>query len=160
MSARHFVWDVSALTALFSGACAHTGNPDWQLSPEASDLVFDDLAHSWDEAIPLGNATLGSLVWEQDSMVRMSLDRVDLWNLRPTGVWSITSSLVRSALPRDSPTRVRTVTSRMPWPSTRWGCSTGRTAAGSARSSRRPLPNSKRADRTGGRVTPMPGLPT
>ena len=94
MSARHFVWDVSALTALLSGACVHTGNPDWQLSPEASDLVFDDLAHSWDEAIPLGNATLGSLVWEQDSMVRMSLDRVDLWNLRPTGVWSITSSLV------------------------------------------------------------------
>lgn len=27
-------------------------------------------------------------------MVRMSLDRIDLWDLRPTGVWSITSSLV------------------------------------------------------------------
>lgn len=84
MKAGCFVWIVCALTALLSGACAHPGNPDWQLSPEASDLVFDDLAHSWDEAIPLGNATLGSLVWERDSMVRMSLDRVDLWDLRPT----------------------------------------------------------------------------
>lgn len=50
-----------ALTALLSGACAHTGIPDWQLFPEASDLVFDDLAHSWNEAIP--PAMQRSAVW-------------------------------------------------------------------------------------------------
>lgn len=47
------------------------------------DLVFPDLARSWDEGMPLGNATLGSLVWQKDSALRLSLDRVDLWDLRP-----------------------------------------------------------------------------
>lgn len=57
---------------------------DWQLKPVSSDLVFKDLAHSWDEGIPLGNSFVGSLVWERDSVLRFSLDRIDLWDLRPT----------------------------------------------------------------------------
>lgn len=48
------------------------------------DLVFDDLAQTWDEGMPLGNAVVGALVWEKDSSLRMSLDRIDLWDLRPT----------------------------------------------------------------------------
>jgi alpha-L-fucosidase 2 len=47
------------------------------------DLHFNRLANSWDEGIPLGNGMLGALVWEKDSNLRISLDRADLWDLRP-----------------------------------------------------------------------------
>lgn len=33
--------------------------------------------------MPLGNATVGALVWQRDSSLRLSLDRTDLWDLRP-----------------------------------------------------------------------------
>ncbi|WP_455673988.1 glycosyl hydrolase family 95 catalytic domain-containing protein [Phocaeicola sp.] len=49
-----------------------------------SDLTFPSLAQSWDEGVPLGNATVGALVWQRDSTLRFSLDRTDLWDLRPT----------------------------------------------------------------------------
>lgn len=48
------------------------------------DLHFDSLASRWDEAIPLGNGMLGALVWQKDSTLRFSLDRADLWDIRPT----------------------------------------------------------------------------
>lgn len=48
-----------------------------------SDLIFPSLTQSWDEGMPLGNATIGALVWQKDSMLRFSLDRTDLWDLRP-----------------------------------------------------------------------------
>lgn len=47
------------------------------------DLVFDKLATTWDEAIPLGNATLGALIWQKDGRLRFSLDRSDIWDMRP-----------------------------------------------------------------------------
>lgn len=47
------------------------------------DLQFTDLSKTWDEGIPLGNGVVGALVWQKDSVLRMSLDRVDLWDLRP-----------------------------------------------------------------------------
>jgi alpha-L-fucosidase 2 len=55
-------------------------------SPPFSDcnLKFDKLAKTWDEAIPLGNGMIGALVWEKDNKLRLSLDRADLWDLRPT----------------------------------------------------------------------------
>lgn len=53
------------------------------VTPSESDLVFTGLARSWDEAMPLGNATVGALVWQRDSCLRLSLDRTDLWDLRP-----------------------------------------------------------------------------
>ena len=37
---------------------------------------------SWDEAMPLGNGRLGALVYGDDK-IRLSLDRVDLWDSRP-----------------------------------------------------------------------------
>ncbi len=46
-------------------------------------LHFDTLAKSWDEGLPLGNGTLGSLVWEKEGKLRLSLDRADVWDLRP-----------------------------------------------------------------------------
>lgn len=56
-------------------------------TPEISfgdhDLIVTSLAKSWDEGIPLGNGIIGSLVWEKDDNLRLSLDRVDLWDLRP-----------------------------------------------------------------------------
>ena len=47
------------------------------------DLVFDTLAKRWDEGIPLGNGWLGALIWEKANKIRMSIDRVDLWDDRP-----------------------------------------------------------------------------
>lgn len=49
---------------------------------ERYDLTFDDLAQTWDEAMPLGNATVGSLVWQKGENLRISIDRSDLWDLR------------------------------------------------------------------------------
>lgn len=48
-----------------------------------SDLVFDSLAASWDEGVPLGNAVVGELVWRRAGALRLSIDRSDLWDLRP-----------------------------------------------------------------------------
>lgn len=48
------------------------------------DLSSDSLATRWDEAMPLGNATIGSLVWQKRNNLRISIDRSDLWDLRPT----------------------------------------------------------------------------
>lgn len=46
-------------------------------------LLFDSLATRWDEAIPLGNGWLGALIWQKEGKLRLSLDRVDLWDDRP-----------------------------------------------------------------------------
>lgn len=46
-------------------------------------LHFDELAKTWDEGIPLGNAILGALIWEKEYQLRFSLDRADLWDQRP-----------------------------------------------------------------------------
>ncbi|MFT3946023.1 MAG: glycoside hydrolase N-terminal domain-containing protein [Agriterribacter sp.] len=45
-------------------------------------LQFKNLAHRWDEAIPLGNGMLGALIWQKDDKLRLSLDRADLWDER------------------------------------------------------------------------------
>ncbi|MGZ7045170.1 MAG: glycosyl hydrolase family 95 catalytic domain-containing protein [Candidatus Aminicenantales bacterium] len=57
------------------------------------DLVSTALARSWDEGVPLGNGLLGALVWQKGSSLRLSLDRADLWDLRPVKEFS--SSLFR-----------------------------------------------------------------
>jgi hypothetical protein len=56
-------------------------DPEWSAS--AHDLVFPRLASTWDEGIPLGNGMLGALVWQKEGALRVSLDRADLWDLRP-----------------------------------------------------------------------------
>lgn len=50
---------------------------------EKYNLEFAELASVWDEAIPLGNGLLGALIWQNGDHLRFSLDRVDLWDLRP-----------------------------------------------------------------------------
>ncbi len=32
--------------------------------------------------MPLGNGMLGALIWQKDNMLRLSLDRADLWDER------------------------------------------------------------------------------
>ncbi len=65
-------------------ACRRADNGRLQAETGPHDLVFDRLAASWDEALQLGNAFVGELIWQRDSMLRMSLDRIDLWDTRPT----------------------------------------------------------------------------
>ncbi len=71
---------VSSLWLLI--ACS-SGRSNLPVTPSESDLHFSGLATTWDEGMPLGNATVGTLVWQRDSALRLSLDRTDLWDLRP-----------------------------------------------------------------------------
>lgn len=64
--------------------CSCQGNIEWKEDTSASDLQFAQLRKSWDEGIPLGNATVGALIWQRGANLRLSLDRTDLWDLRPT----------------------------------------------------------------------------
>lgn len=51
--------------------------------PAASyNLISDNLAKRWDEAMPLGNGMLGALIWQKENKLRISLDRADLWDDR------------------------------------------------------------------------------
>jgi len=52
-------------------------------APADGGLHFDKPAMVWDEAFPLGNGNLGALVWGDGNPVKISLDRTDLWDLRP-----------------------------------------------------------------------------
>lgn len=70
--------------AFLMGLAGCSDEVNWQLKSTGSDLTFGKLAMTWDEGIPLGNAIVGNLLWERDSTLRMSLDRVDLWDLRQT----------------------------------------------------------------------------
>ena len=70
-------------TAIASLLCTLGAAGALRVTPRASDLQFSDLATVWDEAMPLGNATLGTLVWQKGHSLRFSLDRTDLWDLRP-----------------------------------------------------------------------------
>jgi alpha-L-fucosidase 2 len=46
-------------------------------------LDFETPPLVWDEALPLGNGILGALVWGDGAPLKISLDRTDLWDLRP-----------------------------------------------------------------------------
>lgn len=60
------------------------GSKGLDLAPSDHDLAFNALSQTWDEGMPLGNGVAGALVWEKEGRLRMSLDRVDLWDLRPS----------------------------------------------------------------------------
>jgi alpha-L-fucosidase 2 len=53
------------------------------ITRQTHDLHFSKLPSTWDEGIPLGNGMLGLLVWQKGNNLRFSLDRADLWDLRP-----------------------------------------------------------------------------
>ena len=73
---RILLWAALSLAAV-SGCSPVAGEAS------ESDLHEASLPTVWDEAIPLGNATLGALVWQREDRLRLSLDRIDLWDLRP-----------------------------------------------------------------------------
>jgi alpha-L-fucosidase 2 len=49
---------------------------------QADNLQFDHIAKRWVDAGPLGSGMLGVLIWQKDNMLRLSLDRANLWNER------------------------------------------------------------------------------
>ncbi|HYK91324.1 MAG TPA: hypothetical protein VE398_21310 [Acidobacteriota bacterium] len=49
---------------------------------DVHDLRFSSLPRVWDEGLPLGNGIIGSLIWQRGNVLRMALDRADLWDLR------------------------------------------------------------------------------
>jgi len=82
----NFIIALGAGLYFLSGACMNTCNRESEnIETEVSknNLVFSHLASVWDEAIPLGNGMLGALVWQKGENLRFSLDRADLWDLRP-----------------------------------------------------------------------------
>ncbi len=73
---------LAAVALALAAACS--SGPDRAGAPDPHhDLVFDRLASTWDEGVPLGNGMLGALVWKKGDSLRLSLDRADLWDLRP-----------------------------------------------------------------------------
>jgi alpha-L-fucosidase 2 len=72
-----------ALCLLFLVSCNREEYKTGLLPEKLSDLKFTRLANSWDEAIPIGDGMLGALIWQKDNKLRFSLDRADLWDLRP-----------------------------------------------------------------------------
>lgn len=66
-------------------ACALLSIISTQAQPQQKhNLKFGSIPTRWDEGLPLGNGMLGSLVWQKGKNLRLSLDRADLWDLRPT----------------------------------------------------------------------------
>lgn len=68
---------------LFSVIACSEKAPITGLIKSPNDLHFNNLSTVWDEAIPLGNGMVGALIWQKEGKLRFSLDRADLWDLRP-----------------------------------------------------------------------------
>ncbi|MEI6750220.1 MAG: glycoside hydrolase family 95-like protein [Bacteroidota bacterium] len=65
--------------------CLLSGTSIAQAQPPASlNLTFSSIPDRWDRGLPLGNGMIGVLVWQNNGMLRLSIDRADLWDLRPT----------------------------------------------------------------------------
>lgn len=73
------------LSHLFAGLLlvgAQSAEPP-RLPAQDLNLVLAAPITTWDEAIPLGNGTMGVLLWGETNTLRLSLDRGDLWDERP-----------------------------------------------------------------------------
>ncbi len=53
--------------------------------PANQNLVLKAPITTWDEAVPLGNGLMGGLLWGDKSLIRLSLDRGDIWDERTNG---------------------------------------------------------------------------
>lgn len=50
---------------------------------ERHDMIFEKPASRWEQGIPMGNGTLGTVVWGGgEKNLRLSLDRADIWEVR------------------------------------------------------------------------------
>lgn len=67
------------------GSVAASAAPGPQRLPPAElNLKLAAPITTWDEAIPLGNGAMGVLLWGETNLLRLSLDRGDLWDERPS----------------------------------------------------------------------------
>jgi alpha-L-fucosidase 2 len=64
--------------------CASPAFAADRLPGAALNLKLTAPIQAWDEAIPLGNGTMGVLLWGGGNTLRLSLDRGDLWDERPS----------------------------------------------------------------------------
>ena len=70
------------LTTTVLAPMCHTA--DQRLPGPELNLRLDAPISTWDEAVPLGNGTMGVLLWGEGNLLRLSLDRGDLWDERPS----------------------------------------------------------------------------
>lgn len=56
-----------------------------QLPASSTNLILSAPVKTWDEALPLGNGLTGGLLWGEKNIIRLSLDRGDLWDERTNG---------------------------------------------------------------------------
>jgi alpha-L-fucosidase 2 len=90
LSARHLVRVMSAVCLFGAHVClgangGSTSRPTAATPPGPElNLVLAAPIETWDEAIPLGNGTMGVLLWGANGILRFSLDRGDLWDERPS----------------------------------------------------------------------------
>lgn len=87
----------SAHSARCSANRAPRGEAEATLRPESSSAsaVSDPMRLSlgariatWDEAVPLGNGITGGLLWGEGRLMKLSLDRGDLWDLRTPEIYT------------------------------------------------------------------------
>ena len=69
-------------TVLFLGLLATAAPAADSLPDQSLNWKLAAPIRTWDEAIPLGNGLLGGLLWGETNLLRLSLDRGDLWDLR------------------------------------------------------------------------------
>jgi alpha-L-fucosidase 2 len=69
---------LSLLVVTALGSDVAGGLPNREL-----DLHLAAPIKTWDEAVPLGNGAMGVLLWGETNLIRLSLDRGDLWDERP-----------------------------------------------------------------------------
>ena len=69
----------AALAAALGASRADAGLPSAEQNLRLSAPIL-----TWDEAVPLGNGIMGGLLWGENNLVRLSLDRGDLWDERPS----------------------------------------------------------------------------
>ena len=73
---------MNCLLLTVANATAFAATPSFP--PESQNLKLTAPIYSWDEALPLGNGLMGGLLWGEGSTIRLSLDRGDLWDERPS----------------------------------------------------------------------------
>jgi alpha-L-fucosidase 2 len=64
--------------------CASSSYSATRLPDASLNLKLTAPIQTWDEAIPLGNGAMGVLLWGESNTLRLSLDRGDLWDERPS----------------------------------------------------------------------------
>lgn len=70
--------------AVCGSVAAFAGQSPSRLPAAELNLRLAAPIKTWDEAVPLGNGAMGMLLWGETNRLRLSLDRGDLWDERPS----------------------------------------------------------------------------